>query len=102
MKARKITKIHIHYLKSNVLEKGKFHFVLEESNMLVNTLPIYSTSTFDNDECSLHFACINKESIPERIVQLAAVLGYLQPEFIEVFEPVEEEVKEEKPKRKKK
>lgn len=105
MKARKITKIHIHYLKSNIVEKGKFHFVLEESGMLVNTLPIYSNSTVDNDECSLHFACINKKSIPEKIIQLSAILGYLHPEFIEVFEPLENEIEleieVEKPKKKK-
>lgn len=95
MKARKITKIHLHYLKSNIVEKGMYHFVLDEDNLLVNTLPIFSNSTIDNDECSLHFACINKDSIPSRIVELSALLGYLEPEFIEVFE-------EEKPKKKKK
>ena len=95
MKARKITKIYLHYLKSNKVENGMYHFVLEENGLLVNRLPIFSNSTIDNDECALHFACINKTDIPERIVELSATLGYLEPEFIEVFE-------EEKPKKKKK
>jgi len=96
MKARKITKIYLHYLKSNTVEKNMYHFVLEENDLLVNRVPIFSNSTIDNDECALHFACINKTDIPERVVELAAVLGYLEPEFIEVFE------EEEKPKKKKK
>jgi len=94
MKARKITKIHVHYLKSNPTLKGLYHFVLEENGMLINNLPIYSNSTIDNAECSLHFACINYTELPERIKELSAILGYLNPEYIEVFE-------ETKPKKKK-
>ena len=96
MKARKITKIYLHYLKSNKVEKNMYHFVLEENDLLVNRLPIFSNSTIDNDECALHFACINKTDIPERIVELSAVLGYLEPEFIEVFEQEEETPKKKK------
>jgi len=96
MKARKITKIYLHYLKSNKVGKNMYHFVLEENDLLVNRVPIFSNSTIDNDECALHFACINKTDIPERIVELSAVLGYLEPEFIEVFEQEEETPKKKK------
>ena len=96
MKARKITKIYLHYLKSNKVGKNMYHFVLDEDELLVNRLPIFSNSTIDNDECALHFACINKTDIPERIVELSAVLGYLEPEFIEVFEQEEETPKKKK------
>jgi hypothetical protein len=85
MKARIITKIYLHYLKSNP-EKGLYHFVLEDNGMILNNLPIFSNSTIDNDECALHLACMGVEKMPEKAKELSYILGYINPEYIEVFE----------------
>ena len=95
MKARNISKIYIHYLKSKSENKNQYHFVLNDGEML-NTMPLFSNSTIDNDGEALHFACINYSDLPERVTNLVDILGYDDAKIIEVTE------EEEKPKKKKK
>lgn len=102
MKARKITKIYVHYLKSSDLEYGKYHFVLNDG-IMSNTMAIYQNSSIDNDAEALHFGCVNYTDLPQRVTALVDLIASTDAKIIEVSEDVSEEISEEiKPKKKKK
>lgn len=76
MKARQITKITIHLLKSKDFEKGLYHFALNENGIMLNDVPIYSASKIDYDQETLHYALIGYTEVPKRIYDLNDTLGY--------------------------
>lgn len=97
MKARKITKIFVHYLKNNDSVKGRYHFVLNNDVML-NTMPLFSNSSIDNDSEALHFACVSYTDLPQKVTELSDKLGFIDAKIIELTNGDETE---EKPKKKK-
>lgn len=85
MKARKITKIFVHYLKNDDPGKGKYHFVLN-NDIMINAMPIFSNSSIDNDAGALHFGCVNYTDLPQKVTALADKLGYIDAKIIELTE----------------
>ena len=95
MKARKITKAYVHYLKSNEVEKSNYHFLLTEDGSMICNMPIFSNSIIDNDSEALHFGCVGYSDLPQKVTELLDIMGHFDAQIIEVTE-------EPKPKKKKK
>lgn len=100
MKAQIKTEVKLHYLRSEAIDKKKYHFTFSKDGLLMNHLPLFAGSSIDGDVNVLHIGLwrTDNEIHMQWVVDLLDKLNYGPC----VIDEVDEFEHTEKPSKKKK
>jgi|LakMenEpi03Aug12_release.lakeMendotaPanAssembly.Ray.scaffolds.fasta_scaffold2176606_1 hypothetical protein len=93
MKAIPKTKVIVHYLKSELVDRKKYHFTFSKDGLLMNNIPLFAGSPIDGDAEALHIGVWKTENDIEsqwvsdlvyKIIDGPCVILEAEDDFVEV------------------